>query len=179
MYSTSGLVPRWLIERVVARRLWTGPETARSIEPEPDKEALEKEKALLDKDNVYRSSHHDLLPGNLNSTVGKVVDWQIEHHKGFVPAFISSIQHAPIHTQQDQWRLIGERMRSGEGPLKQVHLVLGENDPIIVADEIEEDAKDVLGEEYTRVHILKQVGHEVAIERAHDIADIVGATLGL
>jgi pimeloyl-ACP methyl ester carboxylesterase len=197
LYSTGGIVPEWLIERLVAQRLWTGPETARTIEPEPDPEPVvidgreakeeEEEKGGLRGSAVYTSSHHQLLPGNPNSTVGKVVDWQIQHHAGFVPAFISSIRYAPIHGQQHRWRLIGEYMKesavsggSGEGAgLKEVHLILGETDPIIVADEIVEDAKEVLGQEYLRLTVMKGVGHEVAIEKAEEIADLVSGVLGL
>lgn len=87
-----------------------------------------------------------LLPWNPNSTVVKVVNRQIVHQKGFVPASISSTQNAPIHTQEHLRRLVGELMRSHEGALKQVHIVLREGSPIVVADVAVEDVKAVLGE---------------------------------
>ncbi|KAF2109310.1 Alpha/Beta hydrolase protein [Lophiotrema nucula] len=169
LYSTSGLLPERFLERLVARRLWTGPETARSIEPEadtdPELKNEEDRKGGLRSSAVYSSSHRVLLPGNPDSTVGEVVDWQLQHHQGFVPAFISSIRHAPIHNQHHRWRVIGERMRKREGFLKHVDFVLGARDPIIIADELQEDAKEVLGEEFVRVDVVEGSGHEVPIER--------------
>jgi pimeloyl-ACP methyl ester carboxylesterase len=130
---------------------------------------------------VYQSTHHRLLPDNPHSTVGNVVDWQIKHHAGFVPAFISSIRYAPIHEQQHRWRRIGEYLRASSSPtalLKEVHLVLGETDPIIIAEEVAHDAREVLGEEAVRLTVMKGVGHEVAIEKAEEIADLIGGVLG-
>lgn len=170
-----------MIERLVARRLWSGPETARTIEPEGDANGG----SLNGKDEkkgaskwgsrstaVYTTSHHLLLPAHVNSTASKVVDWQIEHHKGFIPAFVSAIRYAPIHGQQDRWRVLRENMESGKSGLKKVHLVLGETDPIIVAEELVEDATAVLGEENVRVEIVRGVGHEVAISNADDVVRV-------
>ncbi|ORY19731.1 Alpha/Beta hydrolase protein [Clohesyomyces aquaticus] len=194
LYSPSGLIPEWMVRKLVAQRLWTGPDTARSIEPEPDtldtadaeslsgrsdrSERSERRRSSK-RDPTYISSEFSLLPPNPNSTVGRVVDWQVSHHRGFVPAFISTIRHAPIHNQHDRWRLIGERMKNGSGPLRRVNIVLGENDPIIIADEISEDAREVLGDDYCNVHIVKGADHDVAIDRFDDVARVVLRELGL
>jgi len=186
LYSTSEFLPEWLIERLVAGRLWTGAQAARTIEPESDNAAgVEGElKGGLRGQAVYTSSHFCLLPGNPNSTVGKVVDWQIKNHKGFVPAFISSIRYAPIHAQQDRWRLIKDHIsRARSDPsdtsarLKGVHVILGKTDPIIVADEFIEDVNEVLGPDFVRVMVIEGVGHDVAIERANDIGDVISGIL--
>jgi pimeloyl-ACP methyl ester carboxylesterase len=180
LYSTTGLVPEWLVEKVVARRLWTGPETARSVEPEPDIIIDEQDDRRMEA--VYTSSHHNILKSNPNSTVGRVVDWQIQHHKGFVPAFISAIRYAPIHEQQHRWQILGERMRkrpAGEDNASlfdKVHIVLGKSDPIMPAEELVEDAKEALGESFVIFHIM-DAGHEVPIEKADDIAQLVGQIL--
>ncbi|KAF2192717.1 alpha/beta-hydrolase [Zopfia rhizophila CBS 207.26] len=180
LYSTSGLLPEWLIEKMVARRLWTGPEGARSIEPEPDV-AVEKEKERtggLQSRAVYLSGNIGLIPERPNSTAGYVVDGQILCHKGFVPAFISSIRYAPIHEQHHRWMIIGERMREGFFPLKKVNLILGEIDPIIIADEITEDARELLGQEFMDVRPVKGAGHEVPIQRVDEVAGIIAEGLG-
>ncbi|KAF2007229.1 alpha/beta-hydrolase [Amniculicola lignicola CBS 123094] len=180
LYSSRGIIPEWLIHKMVAGRLWTGPDVARSIEPEPDLAAvsLNESKGGLRSQAVYTSSHTTLLPDNPNSTVGKVVDWQIQYHKGFVPAFVSTIRHAPIHEQQPRWRVVGENMNKGRCPLRRVDIILGETDPIIVAEEIVEDAKEVLGEEYLRVKLVRGSGHEVAIDRPDIIVRTVGQVFG-
>ncbi|KAF2476444.1 alpha/beta-hydrolase [Lindgomyces ingoldianus] len=183
LYSTSGLLPEWMIHSLVARRLWTGPNTARSIEPEGDVEAQKEpeseKKGGLRSHAVYLSPQLNLLPTCPNSTVGNVVDWQIQHHRGFVPAFVSTIRFAPIHNQHHRWRIIGEKMKIGGIPLKKVNVILGENDPIIVAEEVAEDVKEVLGEDYVQVQVLKGAGHELAIDKVDEIASLVGRELGL
>lgn len=177
MYSTSGLLPESWIESLVAERLYTGPEEARSIEPEPDTVENAEVKRESRGDAVYTSSHHTLLPGNPYSTVSAVVDWQIENHGGFVPAFISSIRYAPVHGEHERWRVLGENVLQGTGGLKKVYVVLGETDPIIVKDEIVQDASDCLGSENVEFEIVQGAGHEIAIERADNIFRVVGKAL--
>ena len=171
-----------MTERLVRKRLWTGPQITRSVEPEPD--ILKNEAEVTDKkgglrnDEVYRSSHHALLPDNPQSTVGNVVDWQLLHHPGFVPAFISTIRYAPIHDQHDRWRILRKHIEQGSTTsLCKVHLVLGETDPIILADELVEDAKELLSEDLLDVEIIKNVGHEVAISHADEVSDLVERVL--
>lgn len=163
---------------MVAKRLYTGPEEARSIEPEPDTVENAEVKKTSSGDAVYASSHHALLPGNSYSTVGAVVDWQIEHHKGFVPAFISSIRYAPVHGEHERWRILGRNASQSIGGLRKVYVVLGETDPIIVKDEIVEDAGECLGRANVEFEVVEGAGHEVAIERAADILRVVGRALG-
>lgn len=179
LYSTSGLMPESWIERLVAKRLYTGPEVARSIEPEPDnvENADAETKTANRGDAVYASSHHALLPGNPYSTVGAVVDWQLKHHKGFVPAFISSIRYAPVHGEHARWQVLGQNITNKTGKLAKVHIVLGETDPIIVKDEVIKDATECLGSGSVEFEVLIGVGHEVAIERADDIVRVVGKAL--
>ncbi|KAF3046255.1 hypothetical protein E8E11_008353 [Didymella keratinophila] len=178
LYSTSGLLPETWIESLVAKRLYTGPEEARIIEPEPDTVENAETKKEKRGDAVYASSHCVLLPGNPCSTVGAVVDWQIEHHEGFVPAFISSIRYAPVHGEHERWRILGRNVSKGKGTLRKVHVVLGETDPIIVKDEIIEDATECLGEENVEFQVVEGAGHGVAIERAEDILRVVVKALG-
>lgn len=184
LYSNA-LLPEWLVHRLVARRLWTGPVANRSIEPEADvsEEVEEKangeEKGGLRTHAVYASSHLCLLPENPQSTVGNVVDWQIQHHAGFVPAFISSIRHAPIHAQQQRWRILGERLSKGEAGMQKVDIVLGEHDAIIVADELTQDATAVLGKDGINVDVVQGAGHEVPMERPEAVVSVVGRILGL
>ncbi|KAF2632774.1 alpha/beta-hydrolase [Macroventuria anomochaeta] len=178
LYSTSGILPESWVERLVARRLYTGPEEARSIEPEGDGVENAETKTTSRGDAVYSSSHYALLQGTPYSTVGAVVDWQIEQHEGFVKAFISSIRYAPVHGEHERWRILGRNIEEGKGGLKKVFVVLGEMDPIIVKDEIMEDARGCLGNENVEFEVVKGAGHEVAIERAGEILTVVGRALG-
>ncbi|CAA9965733.1 MhpC hydrolase or acyltransferase [Pyrenophora teres f. maculata] len=172
MLYNSSWMPEWMVRSLVASRLWTG---AKVVENDPEAvENAETTTTTASEGNAtYVSSNRMLLPGNPYSTVSSVVDWQIKHHKGFVPAFISTVRNAPIYNQHDRWAVIRENIEARAGPLKEVWLVLGETDPIVVADEVTEDARTVLGEDNVRVKVLDGVGHEVAIERADDIVRVV------
>lgn len=189
LYSTSGLFPESLIEYLVARRLWSGPETSRTIEPEHDtgatalntNDAIPNSRSVRKNETsgglrstaVYTTSNHLLLLNHINSTAANVVDWQIQHHQGFISAFISAIRYAPIHGQQSRWSAIRDNIENGIGKLKKVHIVLGETDPIVVAVELTEDAAAVLGEENMEVQVIQGVGHEVAISNAADVVRVV------
>ncbi|RYN52009.1 hypothetical protein AA0118_g10229 [Alternaria tenuissima] len=171
MLYRSSWMPEWMVRKFVASRLWTG---AKVVESDPEAvENAETTTTASEGDKTYVSSNQMLLPGNPHSTVSSVVDWQIQNHKGFVPAFISTIRHAPIYNQHDRWSVIRENIENRAGPLKEVWLILGETDPIINADEITEDARAVLGEDNVRVKVLDGIGHEVAIERADDVVRAV------
>ncbi|KAH8726903.1 Alpha/Beta hydrolase protein [Phaeosphaeriaceae sp. PMI808] len=131
-----------------------------------------------DSSAVFLSSKKELVSGNPQSTVSAIVDWQIQNHKGFVPAFVSSIRHAPVHEQHARWSVIKDNIEAGRGPLKEVWLVLGETDPIIIKEELMVDATNVLGEENIRIRVVEGAGHEVAVERAEEVVSVVGSVLG-
>jgi hypothetical protein len=70
-------------------------------------------------------------------------------------------------------------MKHGTCPLRKVNIVLGENDPIIIADEVTEDAREVFGDDHCHVSIVKGADHDVAIDRFDDVARVVLRELGL
>jgi pimeloyl-ACP methyl ester carboxylesterase len=88
MLYRSSWMPEWMVRKFVASRLWTG---AKVVESDPEAvENAETTTTASEGDKTYVSSNQMLLPGNPHSTVSSVVDWQIQNHKGFVPAFIST-----------------------------------------------------------------------------------------
>jgi pimeloyl-ACP methyl ester carboxylesterase len=188
------ILPERLIQWLVAGRLRTGPQKKRGREPDADADADMEVKGGRSSNPVYLSSSLPLLPDRPRSTVSEVVDWQIDHHPGFIPSFISSIRYAPIHGQQARWEIIGYRLsrqrimrrdtiQAGEAKRKEaersglergkVLMILGERDPIIVAEEVEEDAKEVFGEDGVDIRVVKGTGHEVPIERADEVASLI------
>ncbi|KAI8940492.1 hypothetical protein NX059_004172 [Plenodomus lindquistii] len=160
MYSTSSILPDFFVEWLVSSSLRSGPE-ASTIEPGT---SITQKGARFN--GVSLSESH--------GPAAEILEWQVKHHKGFVPAFISSIRYAPIHDQQQRWSVLKENMESRHSHFKEVWFVLGEMDPIVDADELMEDAKNVLGEEHAKFRLVKNVGHEVAMERADDIVRVVG-----
>jgi pimeloyl-ACP methyl ester carboxylesterase len=114
-----------------------------------------------------------------------VARWQMDHHAGFVPAFISSFGDAPVREQHERWRLIAMRLdaqraaaKSGEAAAQQglrtgkVLMVLGKTDKAVFSDELEPDAKAVFGDANLEIKVF-DAGHEVPITYAEEIVDWV------
>lgn len=116
-----------------------------------------------------------------------VVRWQMDHHAGFIPAFFSSFVDAPVRGQHDRWRLIGMRLdvqraakeaSAGIFAARQglrigkVLMVLGKTDRTVFSDELEPDAKAVMGEANLEVKVF-DAGHEVPITYAQEIVDFI------
>ena len=129
-----------------------------------------------------------LFPDRPPVSVAAAVSWQLTHHQGFLPAFISCIRHCPIYGQHHIWRTIGSRLygpregmtgSSGEAKIHneakaglkgRVLVVVGKTDPIIVADELREDGRRAIGEQ--NVDFLElEAGHEVPITRSTEIVE--------
>ncbi|KAH8675922.1 Alpha/Beta hydrolase protein [Xylariales sp. PMI_506] len=115
------------------------------------------------------------------TSVSSVVTWQIDHHEGFVGAFLSTIRNAPIYAPQEDWRALSSELaqrrtaveRKPAGLVKgRVLLILGKQDPVIIPSEIIEDAEEVLGIEGVEYTIL-DVGHELPITRSSEAASCI------
>lgn len=110
-------------------------------------------------------------------TVTSVMAWQLRHHQGFVPAMMSSFRYGPIHERYEEWAKVGAMLaeRRGDAQLPGLHggkvfLVLGQADPIVLAEQTTADVREVLGEDAVKVLVLRG-GHEVAITRGAEIAN--------
>ena len=173
-YLQGGVLPEWLIQRLARGRLRPTPSRPTSVDI-PDGA----DDADVDFDAV------PVAKGSAGgATVGEVVQWQFDGNDGFVPAYVSTIRNAPIYAQHDElWAaLAGElaaRRRGSEGLLGmetgRICLIVGEKDPIVLADECVEDARAVLGEEGVDAHVIKG-GHEVGISKGKEIAGIAMAS---
>lgn len=160
-----GLLPASLVQWLVWKRL------GGNTKPQPEKSVTD----------ATDAPHPALAPDSQapvsrrrpSVSVARVVSWQLRNHAGFLPAFISSIQHAPISGQHQRWRLIGSRLAAQQlnpndaevqvNGLREgkVLLLLGRSDNVVLADEVDEDARTVLGEG-VEVHVIEG-GHEVPI----------------
>lgn len=110
-------------------------------------------------------------------TVTSVMAWQLRHHQGFVPAMMSSFRYGPIHERYEEWAKVGAMLSERRGDARlpgqrggKVFLVLGQADPIVLAEQTTADVREVLGEDAVKVLVLRG-GHEVAITRGREIAD--------
>lgn len=161
---SSGVLPEALLKRMVRSRL------------EPQNGAPSADVPTEDSDSV---EFDDVLvaPG---VCVGDVVKWQLHGNDGFVDAYMSTIRNAPIYGQHEQlWKTLSEELkmrRMGQADAEglesgKICLILAERDPIVVANEWSEDAKQVLGEDAVDIHVVKG-GHEIAISKGREVANI-------
>jgi hypothetical protein len=131
-----------------------------------------------------------VLKSRPGHTVSGVMGWQIRHHEGFVRAFVSSIRHAPIYDQTEDWaalgQLLAERRERAEWEDTaaeareelpglvggKILLVLGASDPVIVKEELIHDATAVLGEDGFEAVVL-DAGHEVVMTKGEEVAAVI------
>lgn len=117
------------------------------------------------------------------ATVSAVVRWQVDQHAGFVGAFLSTIRCAPIYAPQGDWAalsaLLAARRQTPSDPEPtasglrrgRVHVILGEDDPVIAVHETMEDAQAVLGPDGVKLTVFPGGGHEIPMTRSAEIAD--------
>ncbi|OAA67509.1 C6 and C2H2 transcription factor RegA-like protein [Cordyceps fumosorosea ARSEF 2679] len=75
----------------------------------------------------------------IEQRVTHYVRWMVTHHRGFVPAFMSCVRHAPLTHQQESWKLLAQRKPGTTAVL------LAEKDEIINLEDYEADGLPLLG----------------------------------
>ncbi|KIW42007.1 uncharacterized protein PV06_05597 [Exophiala oligosperma] len=187
IYS-EGIIPETLLQRLVKRRLRTPLAPPPPPEEGSDKTtaartnvvAVDATQAVQAEVNIESNSRAIISKARPHVTVEKAVSHQLDNHPGFVPAFISSIRHGPIRTEHDRWRIVGERLRrqnkqeegEGGGKQKKVLIVLGAKDPIIIRQEVEEDATALLGPENVEFAVF-DAAHDVPIVMGSQVVDSI------
>ncbi|OBT92133.1 hypothetical protein VE01_10089 [Pseudogymnoascus verrucosus] len=162
LYCT-GLIPESWLVWLCERRLLAGPMYAK--ENKAPASVLDAE--LPGQEGVPNPDFTPLSLTRPYLTVPEAVQWQLRHHPGFVPAFLSCIRYAPITGQQEIW----ERLRRGR--TDEVLLVVGTEDPIVLPDEVREDAEKLLGEGRVR-YVEVGAAHDFVIT---DVGEVVEAVV--
>ncbi|KAK3367073.1 alpha/beta-hydrolase [Lasiosphaeria ovina] len=183
LYST-GTLPGWILETLVRWRISPNgavTETkmaSEAVDPKPQRNS--------DASGGSSYDNATLLMRRPGHTVSSVMKWQIANHEGFITAFISSIRHAPIYEQREDWlalgRLLADRRQDAESSEDErspaalpglrggrALLVLGSTDSVIIKEELIHDATAVLGEDGFETVIL-ECGHEIVMTRGDEIA---------
>ncbi|KAK4168643.1 Alpha/Beta hydrolase protein [Cladorrhinum sp. PSN259] len=187
LYST-GIFPDWVLEALVRRRLMPSKEAATETKFATEVASVKTPKKHKNSDANGGDGWDDavLLSRRPGHTVSAVMCWQLRHHDGFIPAFMSSIRYAPIYDQRKEWRafgeLLAERRRDAEWeePGDQlpglrggrILLVVGSKDPVIVKEELIHDATAVLGEDGFEAVVLN-CGHELVMTNSAEVASVV------
>jgi hypothetical protein len=103
------------------------------------------------------------------------MNFQLLHHEGFIHAFMSSIRHAPIYQQREDWLALGRLLAARkDGNLPglrggRVLFLLGKIDSVIVREELIHDATALLGEEALEAVSL-DCGHEIVMTKGKIVA---------
>jgi pimeloyl-ACP methyl ester carboxylesterase len=177
LYST-GIFPERLLEYLIYLRL--SPKNQTVTEVKVATEAVQEVQGNSDASGGSSFDDAVLSRRRPGQTVAAVMGWQIRQHCGFVPAFMSSIRHAPIYERRHDWAAVGDLLSSRRAAIShgkpipglrggRMLVVLGETDPVIVRQEFIQDAEAVLGDGFEVV--LLDCGHEIAITRGHDVAE--------
>lgn len=184
MYSR-GVPPRSLMEYLARKRLSTGPSNAALT--------VEMEKAQSDDTATDSNSSKNpdetgsvnaadktiLFPAYPHITINSAVQFEVDHHPGFVQSFMSSYCHAPIVEQHADWQRVGRRLSAqnqnpGDYILRRagldkgkVLIVLSESDTVISMAELMEDAQRNLEGNVVFENIGG--GHELPFTHSDDI----------
>lgn len=177
IYS-EGIIPEPVLHRLIRARLRTplaAPPKDKANNTNKAGRVVDATDAVQAEVNLESNSQAVLSKHRPHVTVEAAVAHQLDHHPGFVPAFISSIRNGPIRHEHDRWRIIGERLRranEAEGSTRnKVLIVCGATDPIIIRRELEEDATEVLGGNVE--FVVLDAGHEVPVTKGDQVAEAV------
>ena len=165
-----GVIPEPLLQRIIKNRL----RTPLSAPPDEKGKNVDATNAVKAEVNIEYNSQAVLSKRYPHVTVVKAVAHQVDNHPGFVHAFISSIRYGPVREQHDRWRIVGRRlskMNQENGTHKKVLVVLGAHDPIIVREEVEEDAKEVFNGNVE--FISYDAGHEAPVTKGDQISKAI------
>lgn len=162
----SGWVPGPLLEVITRWRL-----------KRPIAEAAKRKKAPRTGDKTVEATVTSEIvdeaaaaPNELQKSVLAFVNWQVEHHVGFVSAFMSTLRFAPMMGQHAAWAKLAERKP------RTVCLIFGEGDEIVNEEDYRQDVLPLLGGEDHAVwakpvggrHDFPMVYPEETLERIFD-----------
>lgn len=164
LYSQNVLLEPILM-RLVKRRL------ARPLtKPGHEHQNVDAGEAAAAEVNIEGNQGVALSKSHPHITIESAVHHQVEHHRGFVPAFMSSIRHGPVLQQHKHWQRIGKEMTVRN---EAVLIVLGERDPVISCDEVQADAAEAL-EGHVKF-VIMDAGHEAPVTKGDEVAEHIWA----
>lgn len=167
----SGVLPDAILFPLIRQRIAEGTSANKKPLPNDDlEEALAEEMGAGDKEQAVVSKEKP------DVTIRNAVRWQVANHAGFINSFVSSIRYASIEGNHENWRKLG-RTKTGVGKDK-VLVLAGTKDPLIVLEELKEDAESTLGEEKL---VFKGVAgtHEFPLVSPEVVANIIAEHWGI
>ncbi|KAI1870136.1 hypothetical protein JX265_006306 [Neoarthrinium moseri] len=179
----AGILPEWAVRYLVRRRIRPSaapPRAAGGTDIMAAESKMQPGNGDASGGNGFDSaSISRYRPG---VKVSSVVAWQIDHHEGFINAFLSTIRNAPIYSPQQDWAalssILRERRQAKDSLLPQgleggkILLILGKDDPVVVPSETIDDAEKALGKDGVQAVILP-AGHELPITLSIEVANCI------
>ena len=147
----SGVIPERLLAALTKWRLRRPIDRAVSKKRRPSAAAEAVRHAVEGRESVFDAADQEAADPNeaeadavfsptpFERKVEGAVHWTLDHHEGFVTAFMSTIRHGPLMGQQATWRRLAAR-RSGS-----TAVLLGRHDQLVQRDDYAEDALPLLG----------------------------------
>lgn len=93
--------------------------------------------------------------------VPATVQWQFDNHQGFVRSFASTIKVGPLMHQHLEWGKICKVIKGESQTLpsslwselydSKILVILGDTDGVVIANELSEDLRQMLGEEHVEI----------------------------
>lgn len=112
-------------------------------------------------------------PRTLEARVAAYVQWMLLHHHGFVPAFMSSVRHAPLTDQHDAWRKMADRAPGTTA------LVFGRSDELVSAEDYREDALPLVGGEEKVLWKVVRGGHDFPMSNSEGALEVIYGFWGI
>lgn len=179
LYS-GGIIPENILEYFVKKRLRAGP-----LVSKPKDGKLHVSDALNQEAPSENAAEAQVLSREYpHLNVPASIVWQVDHHIGFVHAFMSTMRHGPIFRkhQWNNWARLGEYLsaqnsgssenRGPKGlPSDKVHILCGNTDAVIIKDELVTDATAALGG--NAVFKFYEAGHEFPSTRYDEVASYI------
>ncbi len=180
----SGGLPDGIIRTLSSMRLRAGPLST----PKPAQKTFRASDALTEELSSQGTETQVLSRSYPRVSVPDTVYWQVNNHNGFVHSFVSSMRNGPIlyQRQRETWERLGkylsqqkelpvDEQKSNGLPGDKVVIMCGENDPIILQNELTEDVNATLGNDV--VFKFFPAGHEFPSTKYDEVAQIIFDTL--
>lgn len=170
------LVPHWYLRRQVCSLLGLKPNISplvsgttnerdgERIHPDITEETKETNASLVD--------------------VATILQWQFDHHQGFIHSFTNTIQQRIFMHQHHEWEKVC-KVINGETPSRsrlfnsKLLAVFGDEDEIVVEKDVIEDLTAMLGGSERLVVKSVAAGHDFPVPCAEEVVDHIAASWGL
>lgn len=160
---SSGIIPERILASITSQRLQKPLAQAATKDPAmsaPPTPAVELAASELGNPNAGA-----LLP--LEKRVSEYVRWMVSHHIGFVPAFMSSIRHAPLMGQHEAWKQLAKRKPGTTA------VILAKKDEIINLGDYETDGLPLLGGDGNVLWKVLPGTHDFVMTHSAEILEVL------